>query len=215
MYVNEYTLCIGRLFLGTGAGIHNVAVGKLINETIPDSIMAIFAMATNASICIGLFVVFLMGVVLPDPADIQANKDDELWRIIWAAPAAIGLIEILLTLLVMRLEPIAYCMMTGNNADGNEHLRKVYRKKDSSSAETLEELMSSQYNFLKMSTSMEASSVSFKEAVCGRKYRKATWVCVGLNMFNQQTGINAVNQYAGQLLKSMAEQGGDFPVTPV
>ena len=57
--------------------------------------------------------------------------------------------------------------------------------------------------------------MTFKEAVCGRKYAKGTWVCFFFNMFNQQTGINAVNIYAGQLLKQMKEQGGDFPISPI
>ena len=44
---------------------------------------------------------------------------------------------------------------------------------------------------------MDATVVSFKDAVCGPKYGKGTWVCFFVNMFNQQSGINAVNIYAG------------------
>ena len=60
---------------------------------------------------------------------------------------------------------------------------------------------------------MDASSTTFKEAVCGKKYAKASWICFILNTFNQLTGINAVNVYANRLLTSMEESGGDFPLT--
>ena len=62
---------------------------------------------------------------------------------------------------------------------------------------------------------MDATTTTFKDAVCGRKYAKGTWVCFFFNLFNQQSGINAVNIYAGQLLMQMKEQGGDFPITPI
>ena len=70
------TLTIGRILVGIGAGIHNVAFSKLINETIPASVMSSFAMATNASTCIGFMVVFFLGGVLPDPKDVEANRQD-------------------------------------------------------------------------------------------------------------------------------------------
>ena len=62
---------------------------------------------------------------------------------------------------------------------------------------------------------MDASSTSFRQAVCGKKYRKASWVCFFLNCFNQQSGINAINVYANRLLVRMQEQGGGFPLSPL
>jgi len=130
------TLSLGRFLLGVGAGIHNVAFSKLINETIPTSVMSSFAMATNASTCIGFMVVFFLGAVLPDPEDLQANKDDEMWRVIWLGPAVVGIVMILLVLFVMRLEPILFSVMKGDTNEGIEHLRKVYRPTETESDET-------------------------------------------------------------------------------
>lgn len=76
MFTSMNTLTLGRLLLGIGAGIHNVAFSKMIYETIPSSVKSSFAMATNASACIGFMVVFFLGAVLPDPKDLEANKDD-------------------------------------------------------------------------------------------------------------------------------------------
>ena len=184
MIPHTSTLTICRFLLGVGAGFQNVAFGKLVTETIPISVMSYFAMAHNASICVGLMVVFFLGSVLPDPDDLEANKQDEFWRIIWIFPAIIGLIEILLTLFVIRLEPINYCVMTGRDEEGKKHLRKVYRLKEPADSQKQEEIYSKKFMKLKGNTSMDAASVSFKEAVCDRKYRKATWVCFFINVFN-------------------------------
>ena len=63
---------------------------------------------------------------------------------------------------------------------------------------------------------MDASSTTFKHAVCGRKYRRASWTCFILNCFNQLSGINAINVYANRLLVKMEEEGdGSFPITPL
>ena len=171
-------------------------------------------MMLNASICIGLFFCYLMGEILPDPEDIQANRDDELWRVIYIVPAIVGIIVILLVLLIFRDEPVTYCIMNDLEEEGKRHMARVYRKKDLTDAQTIDELIESQFSFQRQSTTLDASSTTFKEAVCGRKYRKASWICFIINCFNQQSGINAINVYANRLLVKMQEGGGEFPLTP-
>ena len=76
-------------------------------------------------------------------------------------------------------------------------------------------LIDEQYKFLKSETSQEATSVSFKEAVCGPRYRKATWIGVGLFTAQQTTGINGVVPYTLRLLVLIADKSnGQFPITP-
>ena len=62
---------------------------------------------------------------------------------------------------------------------------------------------------------MDASSTTFRQAVCGPKYRKGSWICLILHIFNQCSGINAINVYANRLLTKMEEDGGEFPLTPL
>ena len=173
-------------------------------------------MCHNASICVGLVAAYGMGGFLPDPEDLQANKDDEMWRIIYLMPALIGLVGIILILSVFRQEPISYCIMMGYEEQGMAHMRRLYRKVDPDSPETIDEILEMQYSFMKRSTTMDASSTTFKQAVCGRKYRRASWTCFILNCFNQHSGISAIIIYANRLLVQMEEQGGgSFPLTPV
>ena len=58
--------------------------------------------------------------------------------------------------------------------------------------------------------------VSFNNAVCGEKYRKATWVCCILNIFNQQSGIGIMTVYATRLLILIHKQTDNkFPISPL
>lgn len=193
-------LTIGRFFLGVAAGIYNVVFGKMIVENMPEQLAQKFAMCHNASICIGFFVAFIMGGILPDPEDFAANEDDEMWRVIYLVPAMIGLVEIALISFVFRQEPIAFCIMMDREAEGKAHMKRVYRKEDSNAPEALEHLIDEHYSQQRRSTTMDASSTTFKQAVCGEKYRRASWTCFLLNCFNQQSGINAINVYANRLL---------------
>jgi len=71
-------------------------------------------------------------------------------------------------------------------------------------------------------TSMDTSTVSMKEAICGRKYWRAALICFILNFFNQYTGVTPVLMYAGSLLEKFAEVAkeasedgaSEFPISP-
>lgn len=145
MFEHTVTLSIGRLLLGTGAGIMNVVFGKMITETIPAHLMPIFSMIHNACICTGYFLCFGLAALLPDAKDEEANKQDELWRVIWLTPAAIGIIVILLVLFVFKLESVGFCLMEGRDDEALKHLAKVYRKKEGSTSKAIEELLEAQY----------------------------------------------------------------------
>ena len=106
-------LTAGRLLLGVAAGIYNVIFGKMVVENMPEKLAQKLAMIHNGSVCCGFVVAFGMGGLLPDATDSEANKVDELWRVIYLVPAFIGIVELLLITLVFKQEPIAYCLMMG------------------------------------------------------------------------------------------------------
>ena len=99
-------LTIGRLFLGIAAGIYNVIFGKVILENLPEKLAQKLALSHNGSICTGFVLAFGLGSILPDSGDFEANKADELWRVIYLMPAFIGVIESLLIGLIFKHEPI-------------------------------------------------------------------------------------------------------------
>ena len=76
MYDSVFCLTLGRLILGISAGLANIVYGKSITENFPEKLSSWLAMLLNASICTGIFAALLMGGILPDPEDIEANKND-------------------------------------------------------------------------------------------------------------------------------------------
>ena len=55
-----------------------------------------------------------MGGLLPDAEDVEASKEDEMWRVVYLMPAVIGIIEIILIATVFKQESIAFCIRTGD-----------------------------------------------------------------------------------------------------
>ena len=115
MITHVATLSIGRLILGTAGGVMCVVFGKNVTETIPPQWVSSFAMSLNAAVCIGFVVCYGLGALLPDAEDVEANKETEMWRVIWLMPAAIGIVVICFTLFIYKLEPIGYCLMEGRD----------------------------------------------------------------------------------------------------
>ena len=74
--------------------------------------------------------------------------------------------------------------MEGRDEEALKHLSKVYRKKEGASDRSIEDLLEAHYRFLKNTTTQDATKTTFKEAICGRKYRKAAWICAIINLFN-------------------------------
>ena len=128
MIAHEVTLGLGRFVLGTGAAIFNIAISKSVLETIPGHISAPFASSLGVSMAVGLIPVYALGAILPDVEDKEALKNDEMWRVIWLAPALIAIIVILLTMTLIRQEPILFCVSENRDDEAIAHLKKVYRK---------------------------------------------------------------------------------------
>ena len=89
---------------------------------------------TNAYICIGFPLAFGLGAILPTDKDEMV--DDERWRIIYGVPAIVSVVQILLFLLVVRQEPVAFSIADGREEEAKALLRKIYKK---SSVDNFEE----------------------------------------------------------------------------
>ena len=58
--------------------------------------------------------------------------------------------------------------------------------------------------------------MKFCTAVCGKKYRKSTVICLLLVVFNQWSGIDAILIYATRMLENIDKvSDGQFPISPL
>ena len=78
--------------------------------------------------------------MLPTEKDDMA--DDERWRIIYGVPALVAIIQMLLFLLALKEEPVAFSIADGREEEAKALLRKIYK---SSNVENFEALIDEQY----------------------------------------------------------------------
>jgi len=64
-----YALCFGRLALGFCGGIFQVALPRMIDETVPFHLISTFGICSNLAINGGQMCGMLMGIALPDAND--------------------------------------------------------------------------------------------------------------------------------------------------
>ena len=156
----------------------NVIFSKILVENFSDRYTARFGFLTNAGIACGVWVCFSMGVLLPDFEDVEANKTNETWRIIFMTPAILGLFVMIMFLCVYKEDTIIYCVQMGLKNEARSAMRRLYRLKDEKTSNyQIDDVFEAHYNYLRKNVNIEASTTTFKQALFDRKYRKATWIC--------------------------------------
>lgn len=107
------TILIGRFMCGFAAGILNMCSMKSILETVPVKYSGAFGAMTNIFLNIGAMLCSVLGMALPsDPED---YSEDEMWRLTYAFPIVLALIQILLMLTIFRWEPIDFSIRAGKD----------------------------------------------------------------------------------------------------
>ena len=103
-------LAFGRFLLGIAGGCMNVIFSKVLAENFSDRLAVRFGFLTNVGIACGIWACMSLGVVLPDIDDVEANKANETWRIVFMTPAILGLFVMVMLLTVFKEDTITYCV---------------------------------------------------------------------------------------------------------
>jgi len=95
----------------------------MINETVPVYLLGRYGPVVSAGVACGYFLVFVFGKGLPqadynpklmDDADnlkaLEANKEDEFWRVIYIFPMVINCLMLVGFSLFIRCDPIMFCV---------------------------------------------------------------------------------------------------------
>ncbi len=112
--------------IGFAAGHANLVMGKSIDETIPSEISGSFGILVNAYICFGIMSSYFLGALLPSDEEDYAST--EMWRVIFAFPIIVAIMQQLLFLIVYREEPIGYCITAGREEEAKKLMRRIYKK---------------------------------------------------------------------------------------
>jgi len=170
-------LVVGRLIIGAGVGVGAVAAPLYAAELSPAAWRGRFVSAYQLAITIGIFLAYLVDGWL------SAN---DAWRIMLGAAAVPGLL--LFVVAPIAPESPRWLMKMRRRSDAARELQKV-----TPSADVEGELSS-----IDSALSREASGASWSE-VLRPEWRRPLMVGLGLAIFQQVTGINAIIYYADQI----------------
>jgi sugar porter (SP) family MFS transporter len=173
-------LVAGRLIIGAGVGVAAVAAPLYAAELAPSALRGRFVSAYQLAITIGIFLAYLI--------DGWLSKTDS-WRIMLGAAAVPGLL--LFTVALIAPQSPRWLMMVGRKADAAAELSRIRPDVN----------VQSRLDSIETALRDEGHKASWRE-VFDPQWRRPLMVGVGLAIFQQITGINAIIYYADQIFAS-------------
>eukprot|EP00347_Sterkiella_histriomuscorum_P009190 403342179 len=170
---NEVAIIIGRFIYGLATGSFSVLVPGFI----------------------GIMFAFLMAIPIPETptqADMDQFLVSDYWRVLFALPIAIGVIQCLLLLSVFNYDTPKYHKQHNQHAKLNELMGKIYQPHKVQ--DRIDDILIE---------SGKNQEISYKDTFCNPRYYFATFIGCTLSMLQQLSGINAVMLYASEIFKKV------------
>jgi SP family galactose:H+ symporter-like MFS transporter len=168
-------LVAGRLIVGAGVGVAAVAAPLYAAELAPATLRGRFVSAYQMAITIGIFVAYLVNGWLSD------------WRIMLGVSAVPGILLLIAALIAP--ESPRWLMKVHRRADAGVELSKVRPGVD----------VEPRLDAIAVAVQREEKQQAAWGELFHRQWRRPLSVGVGLAIFQQVTGINAIIYYANQI----------------
>lgn len=175
---NTTILVIGRLIVGFGVGVASVAAPLYAAEQAPTRLRGRFVSTYQLAITIGIFIAYLVD---------QALINNDMWRVMLGV-SAVPAILLFIVMMPMPDSP-RWFVKVGRRDDAIKALTKVRPDVDAD-AEITEIERAAQED--------DANKATWGE-VFSKKLRKPLMIGIGLAVFQQITGINAIIYYANKI----------------
>lgn len=173
-------LVIGRFIVGFGVGVASVAAPLYAAEMAPKQSRGRYVSTYQLAITIGILIAYIVDDVLSSSGN---------WRLMLGGAAVPGFL--LIVVMLTMPETPRWLMRAGRRSDAVTSLTKVRGSRGTDAA--LDEIQSD--------LDAESDQASWGE-VFSRAVRKPLMVGVGLAVFQQITGINAIIYYADEIFAS-------------
>ena len=175
---NTTVLIIGRLIVGFGVGVASVAAPLYAAEQAPTRLRGRFVSIYQLAITIGIFIAYLVD---------QALINNDMWRVMLGV-SAFPAVPLFIVFFPLPAPP-RYFVLVGRRDDAIKALSKVRPDVDAA-AEVAEIEKAAQED--------DANKATWAE-VFSKKLRKPLMIGIGLAVFQQITGINAIIYYANKI----------------
>ena len=178
-------LVVGRFVVGIGVGVAAVAAPLYAAELAPANLRGRFISSYQLAITIGIFLAYLVNARLVG-AELSAS---DAWRTMLGAAAVPGLA--LFVIALVAPESPRWLMMKNRRADAEAVSRKVEPEID----------VDAHLDSIESALRKDKEAAPWGE-IFHREWRRPLMVAVGLAVFQQITGINAIIYYANQIFAS-------------
>ncbi|WP_407181419.1 sugar porter family MFS transporter [Bradyrhizobium sp. STM 3562] len=175
-----FVLVAGRLVIGIGVGVAAVAAPLYAAELAPASLRGRFISSYQLALTIGIFLAYLVN------AHLSASGN---WRMMLGAAAVPGLL-LFVAALVTPQSP-RWLIMKNRRAEARAEAHKVEPHID----------VDAHLDAIELAFRTEEKPAPWSE-ILHREWRRPLLIAVGLAMFQQITGINAIIYYADQIFGS-------------
>jgi sugar porter (SP) family MFS transporter len=180
MAPSAWVLVTGRLIIGAGVGMAAVAAPLYAAELAPAHLRGRFVSAYQLAITTGIFLAYLINSQLSASAN---------WRLMLGLAAIPGLALFLIALIAP--ESPRWLMMVSRRGDAAAQARKVQPGID----------VEAELDSIETAINEIGKTASWGEIFL-KEWRKPLLIAVGLAVFQQITGINAIIYYANQIFAS-------------
>ncbi|CAD5122396.1 DgyrCDS10825 [Dimorphilus gyrociliatus] len=181
-------LLLGRLLCGIGSGLSVVVNPVYLTEIAPTKFRGMLLSMFQLIITIGILFVYVCGL----------SNDWRSLAFISIIPAVLGFF-----LSYFAIESPTYCILKGRDEEALFILRQLRGNSSDVLKEQEEIKRSFNYNY----------GISWRSILSTRKYLNGLKIAVGLNIFQQLVGINAVMFYSEEIMnRAGISNGGNSAV---
>jgi SP family galactose:H+ symporter-like MFS transporter len=178
-------LVVGRFIVGIGVGVAAVAAPLYAAELAPANLRGRFISSYQLAITLGIFLAYLVNAQL-----LGAERSaGDAWRTMLGAAAVPGLALFLIALVAP--ESSRWLMMMGRRADAEAVSHKVEPDVD----------VGAHLDAVESALRKDREAAPWGE-IFHREWRRPLMIAIGLAVFQQITGINAIIYYANQIFAS-------------
>jgi len=178
-------LVVGRFIVGIGVGVAAVAAPLYAAELAPANLRGRFISSYQLAITIGIFLAYLVNARLVTAEEAASAP----WRTMLGAAAVPGLA--LFVIALVAPESPRWLMMKNRRAEAEAVSRTVEPAVD----------VAAHLDSIELSLRKDKEAAPWGE-IFHREWRRPLMVAVGLAVFQQITGINAIIYYANQIFAS-------------
>ena len=137
IYENFWAILIGRLIYGFSVGIIAIAMPRLMEETVPSSLVGFYGGLYCLSFATATLLAYALAVFLPKDSDIEALKETKMTYVIFGLPIVFYILQLLLQFTYFSNDSIKFLLIGGHNDIAESEIKKVYVGVDTDGAASL------------------------------------------------------------------------------